>query len=67
MQGELDDAASDFARALERDARYAPALYGRGAVAVRQGRVAEGEADMTRATEMNRRQVNFYANAGLRP
>ena len=67
MQGRLDDAASDFARALERDARYAPALYGRGAVAVRQGRVAEGEADMTRATEMNRRQVNFYANAGLRP
>jgi tetratricopeptide (TPR) repeat protein len=67
MQGNLDAAAADFARAVGRDAHYAPALYGRGAVAVRQGRQAEGEADMTRALEMNRWQVEYYANAGLRP
>jgi tetratricopeptide (TPR) repeat protein len=67
MQGELEAAARDFDRAVERDAYHAPALYGRGAVAVRQGRQAEGEADMARALDMNRWQVEYYANAGLRP
>jgi tetratricopeptide (TPR) repeat protein len=67
LQGDLDGAAADFSRAVERDALSAPALYGRGAVAVRQGQTDEGEADMARAMEMNRRQVSYYANAGLRP
>jgi Flp pilus assembly protein TadD len=67
LQGDLDGAAADFSRAVERDALSAPALYGRGAVAVRQGQTDEGEADMARAMEMNQRQVSYYANAGLRP
>ncbi len=67
MQGDLEGAAADFGRAVERDEYYAPALYGRGVIAARQGREAEGQADMTRALEMNRQQVEYYANAGLRP
>jgi tetratricopeptide (TPR) repeat protein len=67
MQGDAEAATADFTNAVERDAYYAPALYARGVMAVRQGRQSEGEADMARALEMNRRQVEYFANAGLRP
>jgi tetratricopeptide (TPR) repeat protein len=63
----LQAAARDFNRAIERDPLDANALYGRGVVAVRQGRQAEGEADMTRAREISTWRVDYYANAGLVP
>lgn len=66
-QGDLDAAAADFARAAEEDPYNASAIYGRGVVAVRQGRTEEGEADMSRGLSMDRYEVEFYANAGLRP
>lgn len=67
MQGDLAAAAADFARAVEEDPYNASAVYGRGVVAVHQGRAAEGEADMARGLAMDRYEVEYYANAGLRP
>lgn len=67
MTGDLEGANADFTRAGERDAYSAIAVYGRGVVAMRQGRQAEGEADMARGLQMNRRDVQFYSNAGLAP
>jgi tetratricopeptide (TPR) repeat protein len=67
MQGDLVRAAADFARAIETDPYNAPALHGRGVVAVRQDRAAEGEADMARARAMDSFEVDYYANAGLTP
>jgi tetratricopeptide (TPR) repeat protein len=67
MAGRLDQAAADFAQAAENAPYRAAAIYGRGVVAARQGRQAEGEADMARAREMDAAAVAFYANAGLTP
>lgn len=67
MQGDLAAAGADFARAVEEDPYNASAVYGRGVVAAREGRAAEGEADMTRGLTMDRYEVEYYANAGLRP
>lgn len=67
MRGDLDAALADFTRAYELDGFNASALYGRGVIAVRQGRVAEGEADMARAREIDLFELEFYANAGLAP
>lgn len=67
MQDDLAAASADFARAIEEDPYNASAVYGRGVVAVRQGRAAEGEADMARGLAMDRHEVEYYANAGLRP
>jgi len=67
MQGDLTAAAADFSRAIEEDPYNAPAVYGRGVVAAREGRTAEGEADMARGLAMDRFEVEYYANAGLRP
>jgi tetratricopeptide (TPR) repeat protein len=66
MQGDLNQAAADFARAVEEDPYSAPALYGRGVVAARQGR-AEGQGDIARARQMDAFEVDYYANAGLTP
>lgn len=66
MTGRLDEAAADFARAAEQAPYRAEAIYGRGVVAVRQGRI-EGEADIARARQMDASAVDYYANAGLRP
>jgi tetratricopeptide (TPR) repeat protein len=67
MTGDIDSAAVDFSRAAEIAPYRAAAIYGRGVVAVRRGRQAEGEADMARAREMDAADVAFYANAGLTP
>jgi len=67
MSGDIDAAAIDFASAVEADPYSASAIYGRGVVAVRQGRAEEGQADMARGVAMDRVDVDFYANAGLRP
>lgn len=65
-QGDLSAAAADFARAVDEDQFNAPALYGRGVVAARQ-HAGDGQADMERALAMDRFEVEYYANAGLRP
>lgn len=67
MRGDLEAARADFERAYDLNAVNASALYGRGVVAVRQGRLAEGEADMARARELDAFELEFYANAGLTP
>jgi tetratricopeptide (TPR) repeat protein len=67
VRGDMEAAAADFGRAAETDPYSASAIYGRGVVAVRQGRTAEGEADMARGASIDQYEVDFYANAGLRP
>lgn len=67
MRGNLEAAGSDFDRATQADPYSASAIYGRGVVHMRQGRVSEGEADMARGRAMDSFDVDFYANAGLTP
>jgi tetratricopeptide (TPR) repeat protein len=66
-QGQFEQAASDFARAVEDDPYDATAVYGRGVTSIRLGRQSEGQADIDRAREMHSLDVDFYANAGMTP
>ncbi len=67
MRGQIEAASTDFADAVRRDARNPSALYGRGVAAIRLGNSADGQADINRARELDAREVDYYANAGLRP
>jgi tetratricopeptide (TPR) repeat protein len=66
-QGRYEEAYESFAHGLELDADSALALYGRGVSAVRLGRQAEGEVDITLARNQSQRAVSLYANAGMAP
>lgn len=67
MQGDYEQAWSDFAAAVADDATDGHALYGRGVAALRLGRQAEGDADIAQAREFEGDDLAYYANAGLRP
>jgi tetratricopeptide (TPR) repeat protein len=68
-EGDAQAAFEDFSAAIaikpNRESAYL--LYGRGVAAQRLGRTAEGQADIDRARTLEPDDVEYYANAGLRP
>lgn len=66
-QGDVEGAASDFARALRREPTHTLALYGRGVTSVLAGRTAEGEADIARARQLDSHALDYFSGAGLAP
>src|SRR5262249_52233216 len=67
MRGQIEAASTDFADAVRRDASNPSALFGRGVAAIRLGHCAAGHNEIIRARELDSREVDYYANAGLRP
>lgn len=65
-QGDYAGALADFNAAVERNPDSAPGLYGRGVTATRLGR-QDGQADISRALELDEDIDEFYGSAGLRP
>lgn len=66
-QGDFEGAFADFSTTVSRSPDSAPGLYGRGVTAMRLGRRTEGEADITRALELDEDVDDFYGAAGLNP
>ncbi len=63
---QIDDAKRDFERALEIDENQAEALANRGAMAIAEGRAAEGVADLDRAIALGpERPERAYYHRGL--
>lgn len=66
-QGRYNEAWADFNTAYEDNDTNGFPLYGRGVAAIRLGRVAEGEADIARAREIEGDDLDGYVRAGLAP
>jgi tetratricopeptide (TPR) repeat protein len=66
-QGNYQEAFGAFDRGLALDADSALAAYGRGVSALRLGRQADGQIDITRASNQSQRAILLYANAGMPP
>jgi tetratricopeptide (TPR) repeat protein len=67
-QGRFQDAWNDYDAAVRTGQAALPTfLYGRGIAALRLGRIAEGRADIERATALNRELPQFYARYGIEP
>jgi len=66
-QGDFAGAWEDFNTTAEDNDTNGYAIYARGVAAIRLGRQAEGEADIARGRELEGDDLDYYANAGLRP
>ena len=50
---DIEGALADYGRAIQVDARCAPAYYGRGQIRANKGQLPEAEADYTKAVEID--------------
>ena len=66
-RGELDAAMKDYDTALGLQPKLAPSLYGRDVVRIRQGRRAEGEADLKAAVALEPKIDELAKKLGLTP
>ena len=66
-QGNYQAAFDAFDHGLALDPDSALAAYGRGVSALRLGRQADGQIDITRALNQSQRAISLYVNAGLTP
>ncbi len=62
--GRAPDAAADFARALELNSRYGPALRGSGICKFQQGKYAEAVQDLARAADAEPGNATVYLFMG---
>jgi Flp pilus assembly protein TadD len=66
-QGRFEEAWEDFNNAYQENDTNGFPLYGRGVAAIRLGRQAEGEADVSRARAIEGDDLDGYVRAGLVP
>jgi tetratricopeptide (TPR) repeat protein len=63
--GRLDEAATEYRRALERDPHYGDARGNLAVVLVRQGRLVDGSHELMRTLEIDPDNVMAHVNLGL--
>ena len=65
-KNELDKALADYEEALVINPQYAPALYGRGTIRIRNGDLARGGADVAAAIHHRPNIAAEMARAGVK-
>jgi len=64
-KGQLDQAISDYTKALEINPKYAEAYYNRGNVYSDKGQYDQAISDFTKALEINPKYAEAHYNRGI--